>query len=134
MSEWELFLVCISAKIELARRGVDALSAKDVLLYESELIHTRMRILASLTAFSQEKLGELMEVFENSVDKYIQGRTRRLALLEKLRNDAFLFKRYEENLDRETEVFFSTMEELIERFKQAVSSMSFQPAEPKERL
>jgi hypothetical protein len=128
--ERELFLVYMSAQIELARRAADSLITKKVLLYEGEISQTGMQIKASLTAFSQKKLNEMYAVFEKSTDEYIQRRNRQLVLLEKSRNDAFLFKRYKENLDRETEIFFSTKEELLDGFKQAVNGkiISFQPA------
>jgi hypothetical protein len=134
--ERELFMLYMSAQIELARRAADSLITKKVMLYEAEISRTGMQIKASLTAFSQEKLGEMFAVFEKSTSEYIERNSREMALLEKTRNNPFLFKRYEENLNRKTETFFSTTEELIEGFKQAVSSkiMSFQSAGSKERL
>lgn len=109
-----------NTQIELARKAGDKMIEAKVIQYSAENQELAMQKQTELTAFAQLKINDMSANFEESRIPFGARRKRQMIDAEQYKDDDYYFKRLIKNLNKESDVFFDTIEDLLNGFKEAM--------------
>jgi hypothetical protein len=112
----------VNVQVELTNNEGQMIIKSKLQGYEGELSHQAMQIQADLTEFSQKKLAEIQDTFARSRATFAERIDKQTKEAEKYKDNAFLYKNLQENLDKEIEMFFSTISDLLNGFKDSLKN------------
>jgi RNA binding exosome subunit len=109
-------------QITMAKKMSEMMIASKMIAWEGKLTEQAMQCQADLTAFSQIKLNEMKDVFDESRVSFGNKLEFLDAECERHRHLEYYYKRAKRNLEYETDIFFDTIEELLSGFKNALNN------------
>ena len=119
-SRQEMFKAYVNIQMEILRNEGQMIIKSKLQKYEGELSQQAMQIRTDLTEFSQNKIAEMMNTFDRSRASFLERIDRQYKDAEKYKDNGFLYENLKKNLDKEIQMFFSTIEELLDGFKEAL--------------
>jgi hypothetical protein len=90
--------------------------------YEGQLSKQAMQIRTDLTEFSQRKILEMMETFHKSTSVFAERIEKQSQDAEKYKDNSMLYSKLKQNLEREMEMFFETIDRLSSGFTEALNN------------
>lgn len=121
-SRQDLMKAYINVQLELTKNEGQMVIKSKLQKYEGELSQQAMQIRTDLTEFSQRKIAEMMDTFDRSTSTFAERVDRQTKEAEKYKENEFLYNNLKKNLQKEQEMFFSTIEELLKGFKEALNN------------
>jgi hypothetical protein len=121
-SRQDMMKAYVNVRIELLKNEGQMVIKSKLQKYEGELSQQAMQIRTDLTEFSQRKISEMMDTFDRSTSTFAERIDRQTKEAEKYRENASLYNNLKQNLQREQEMFFSTISELLSGFKEALNN------------
>jgi hypothetical protein len=112
----------VNVQIELTKNEGQMIIKSKLQGYEGELSQQAMQIRTDLTEFSQRKISEMMDTFDRSTTTFAERLNRQTQEAEKYRDNPFLYDRLKHNLEKEADMFFTTISELLDGFKEALKN------------
>jgi hypothetical protein len=112
----------VNVQLELTKNEGQMIIKAKLQGYEGELSQQAMQIRTDLTEFSQRKITEMMDTFDRSTQAFAERIDRQTQDAEKYKNNSLLYTKLKENLDKEMDMFFTTISELLDGFKEALSN------------
>jgi hypothetical protein len=121
-SRQDMMKAYVNIRIELMKNEGQMVIKSKLQKYEGELSQQAMQIRTDLTEFSQRKIAEMMDTFDRSTSTFAERIDRQTKEAEKYRENEFLYNNLKQNLQKEQEMFFSTISELLNGFKEALNN------------
>ena len=121
-SRKELMQAYVNVRMELIKNEGQMIIKSKLQKYEGELSQQAMQIRTELTEFSQKKIYEMMDTFDRSTSNFAERIDRQTKEAEKYIDNEFLYNNLKQNLLKEQEMFFSTISELLNGFKEALNN------------
>jgi hypothetical protein len=121
-SRQDMMKAYVNVRIELMKNEGQMVIKSKLQKYEGELSQQAMQIRTDLTEFSQRKIAEMMNTFDRSTSTFAERIDRQTKEAEKYRENEFLYNNLRQNLQKEQEMFFSTISELLNGFKEALNN------------
>jgi hypothetical protein len=121
-SRQDMMKAYVNVRIELMKNEGQMVIKSKLQKYEGELSQQAMQIRTDLTEFSQRKIAEMMDTFDRSTSTFAERIDRQTKEAEKYRENEFLYNNLKQNLQKEQEMFFSTISELLNGFKEALNN------------
>jgi hypothetical protein len=90
--------------------------------YEGQLSTQAMQIQKDLSAFSARKLLEMQETFQKSTSIFSTRIDQQTKEAETYKENPVLYDKLKQNLERETQMFFDTIEKLRNGFREALEN------------
>jgi hypothetical protein len=118
----DLMKAYINVQLELIKNEGQMIIKSKLQKYEGELSQQAMQIRTDLTEFSQRKIAEMMNTFDRSTSAFAERIDRQTKEAEKYKENEFLYNNLRQNLQKEQEMFFSTISELLNGFKEALNN------------
>jgi hypothetical protein len=112
----------VNVQLELTKNEGQMIIKSKLQGYEGELSQQAMQIRTELTEFSQRKIAEMMDTFDRSTQSFAERIDRQTQDAEKYKNNSLLYTKLKQNLDKEMDMFFTTISELLDGFKEALSN------------
>jgi hypothetical protein len=121
-SRQDMMKAYVNVRIELMKNEGQMVIKSKLQKYEGELSQQAMQIRTDLTEFSQRKIAEMMDTFDRSTTAFAERIDRQTKEAEKYRENEFLYNNLKQNLQKEQQMFFSTISELLNGFKEALNN------------
>jgi len=118
----ELLKAWVNVQVELTKNEGQMIIKSKLQGYEGELSQQAMQIRTDLTEFSQRKIAEMMDTFDRSTATFAERLDRQTQEAEKYKDNSFLYNRLKQNLEKEADMFFTTISELLDGFKEALKN------------
>ncbi|WP_062328979.1 hypothetical protein [Treponema endosymbiont of Eucomonympha sp.] len=118
----EMLKAYINVQLELTRNEGQMIIKSKLQGYEGDLSQQAMQIRTDLTEFSQRKISEMMDTFDRSTSAFAERIDRQTKDAEKYKGNEFLYNKLKQNLQKEQEMFFATISELLDGFKEALKT------------
>ena len=118
----DLLKAWVNVQLELTRNEGQMIIKSKLQRYEGELSQQAMQIRTDLTEFSQRKIAEMMDTFDRSTATFAERIDRQTREAEKYKDNNFLYERLKQNLEKEADMFFTTISELLDGFKEALNN------------
>jgi hypothetical protein len=118
----DLLKAWVNVQLELTKNEGQMIIKSKLQGYEGELSQQAMQIRTDLTEFSQRKISEIMDTFDRSTQTFAERIDRQTRDAEKYKDNSLLYNKLRQNLDKEMEMFFMTISELLDGFKEALSN------------
>jgi len=118
----DLLKAWVNVQLELTKNEGQMIIKSKLQRYEGELSQQAMQIRTDLTEFSQRKISEMMDTFDRSTSTFAERIDRQTKDAEKYKDNAFLYEKLKKNLEKEAEMFFTTISELLDGFKEALNN------------
>ena len=118
----EMFKAYVNIQMEILRIEGQMIIKSKLQKYEGALSQQAMQIRTDLTEFSQRKIAEMMDTFDRSTTAFAERIDRQTKEAEKYKDNEFLYEGLRKNLQKEAEMFFSTIDELLNGFKESLSN------------
>ena len=106
----QMFALYTGIQLEIARQQGDALIAS-----------TGMHLQDHLTNFAASKIDSLTDTLEKSMNSFMEKIYRQRGSVENYNKFPDLADRYEQSLKKEQEIYFSSIEQLLENFKDTLN-------------
>jgi hypothetical protein len=90
--------------------------------YEGQLSKQAMQVRTELTEFSQRKILEMLETFHTSTSTFAERIDKQTQDAEKYKDNPLLYSKLKQNLEREMEMFFETIDKLSSGFTEALNN------------
>jgi hypothetical protein len=110
----------VNVQLELTKNEGQMIIKSKLQGYEGELSQQAMQIRAELAHFSQKKIADMMDAFDRSTSEFAERIDRQTKEAEKYKDNTFLYQKLKQNLEKEAEMFFKTIEELLNGFREAL--------------
>ena len=121
-SRQEMFKAYINVQMEILKNEGQMIIKSKLQKYEGELAQQAMQIRTDLTEFSQRKISEMMNTFDSSTSSFAERIDKQTKDAEKYKENEFLYNNLMENLKKEQEMFFSTISELLNGFRESLNN------------
>ncbi|MDR0306221.1 MAG: hypothetical protein LBI42_05195 [Chitinispirillales bacterium] len=107
--------------IELAKKEDEILIALRIGQYETELSAQVLANLQKLTIFAQILMKGMIADFEISRKTFGEARKRQMAEAENHKYDNYYYNKLKQNLNKENDIFWDSIEEQLNRFREFLS-------------
>ena len=121
-SRQQLMEAYINVQLELTKNQGKMIIKSKLQHYEGQLSLEAIQINANLGVFSQKKIAEMTETFARSRMDFAERLDRQHKEAEKYKGNEFLYEKLIKNLNKETEVFFTMVEELLDGFIKSLTN------------
>jgi hypothetical protein len=118
----DLLKAWVNVQLELTKNEGQMIIKSKLQHYEGELSQQAMQIRTDLTEFSQRKIAEMMDTFDRSTSSFAERIDRQTKEAEKYKDNSLLYTNLRKNLEKESEMFFTTISELLDGFKEALNN------------
>ncbi|GHT61681.1 hypothetical protein FACS1894109_20380 [Spirochaetia bacterium] len=112
----------VHVQLELTKNEGQMIIKSKLQGYEGELSQQAMQIRTDLTKFSQQKIAEMMDTFDRSTATFAERIAKQTKEAERYKDTPFLYAKLQQNLEKEAEMFFATISELLDGFKEALNN------------
>ena len=119
-SRQEMFKAYVNIQMEILRNEGQMIIKSKLQKYEGELSQQAMQIRTDLTEFSQRKIAEMMDTFDRSTASFAERIDRQTKEAEKYKDNESLYDGLNKNRQKQMDMFFSTIEELSEGFRESL--------------
>jgi hypothetical protein len=116
------FNALVAVQIERTKLEGQMLIQSKLQGYEGQLSKQAMQIRTDLTEFSQRKILEMLETFHKSTSVFAERIEKQTQDAEKYKDNSLLYNKLKQNLEREMEMFFETIDRLSSGFTEALNN------------
>jgi hypothetical protein len=116
------FNALVAVQIERTKLEGQMLIQSKLQGYEGQLSTQAMQIQKDLSEFSARKLLEMQDTFQKSTSVFVERIAQQTNEAETYKENSMLYGKLKQNLERETDMFFDTMEKLRNGFKEALEN------------
>ena len=108
------------ALIELVKKEGDMMIKQRVLQFEDILAKDAVKYRTEITAYVQTSINNMSDIFKESRTQFLARMDQQYDEGEKYKHRPHLYSAHAQSLNKETDIFMATIEELLQGFKDAL--------------